>query len=120
MSPTPPMLRAAVVDADGPDLDSQIATLETALADLRRQRAARDDARWLRTLARAVQGHAFTTRELVDQARLDATLRELIGRLTGRQIGKRLAALEGRDVAGVRLVRVVEKCDGWIWELRIQ
>ena len=101
-----------IVGAD--DLDAQIARLETDLARLKKQRADRQAAAFLQTIARTIPiGIAFSARELfqhrVNSPALAAAFTDA-GIYNARILGKRLRALRGHG-----LDRVGADHDGAIW-----
>ena len=97
-------------------LAARIRRCERQLARLYRQRA-RADARFLVTVARSVQDHAFSVAELVDYARHDPALAAVLAGLRPIQIGQRLTRLAraGHDVAGRRLAYVTRTAEGSVW-----
>lgn len=96
----------------GDALAAAIAWHEAELARLRQQQRDEAAAVLLRAIVVSVGAACFSTRELIDHARVDRELAAVLAGLSGRQIGKRLKALEGRG-----LVRVAKDEHGWIWQL---
>jgi hypothetical protein len=97
-------------------LAARIAALEAELRDLRRQQ--RD--LLLVAIAASVQGHAFSAAELLAHAGVDDALRQALdGAGTPKRIGRRLQALAGREIGGLRLVRVGRDETGCIWAVHL-
>ena len=78
-----------------------------------------DEARFLSVVALAVKGRAFSAAELLAHGTADAELREVLGNLTSRQVGKRLRALSGRDVGGFSVKAVKRDGAGTIWAVYV-
>lgn len=99
---------------------ARIAALRAELAALEQEQRDEDDAAWLRAVALRVGRACFSPEDLRAHARVDRELETAIAGQSNKQIGKRLARLEGRTLAGLRVVRVVENERGWIWEIHFQ
>jgi hypothetical protein len=101
------------------ELAARIEALEGELRDLRQQQCDRRDRRLVAVLARCTAGAVFSAQDLIDHTRLDAELRAVLEGLTPRRLGKRLAALADRPVAGLCVRRITENCAGWVWGIDI-
>jgi hypothetical protein len=95
------------------------AKVDALRADLARRRVPPDDGPLLLAIATATAGRVFSSKELRAHARADADLAQALGRLSSRQIGKRLRALAGRDVGGFVVRRVGRDGDGTIWTVQV-
>ena len=79
-----------------------------------------EHARVLQALALTVQASAFSAREVLAHAAVDAELLAALdaaGGTTGPKLGKLLQRLEGRDVGGCRLARLGADRDGVVWRI---
>ena len=73
----------------------------------RQQRpGADDDAAFIVALASSVGSRVFSSSALLAHAQVDDTLRSALGDTTPRRLGKRLARLEGHEVAGFVVSRI--------------
>ena len=74
----------------------------------------------------APEGSAFSCSELIAHARLDAAhelraaLLRCVGALNARKLGRLLAPVEGRPIAGLRVVRIASDAHGVIWSLQVE
>lgn len=99
---------------------ARIAALEAELAQLRREQRDDDDGAWLRQLAAAVDLECcFSVGDLLEHARIDPALGAALAGLSAKQIGKRLGVLDGRELDGLRLVRIKENNAGWVWMIAL-
>jgi hypothetical protein len=87
-------------------LAARISQLERELAALRRQHADEEDRRLVLAIVRSVGGAVFSARDLVAHARVDPALRDALGDMRPRRLGKRLARLTDRPLEGVTVRRV--------------
>lgn len=108
-------------------LETLVLEVRALRADLARPgngRGARDqaDRDLIPAIARAVGARGFSSRELVDHARVDRTFAaalEPTDTETPREVGKLLARLEGCLVGGFTLARVDADRDGLVWQLQV-
>jgi hypothetical protein len=99
-------------------LAERIAALESELLTLRQQQREQ----FLLIIARRIgPGVAFSALELLDHARVDPVLADVIApaSTTPKQLGRRLRTLAGAVIGVVRLVRVDRNADGCIWSIDI-
>ena len=94
-------------------LERRVAALEQARE--RRSVSAEDHALFVMAIAAAIGGAAFTASEL----RPHPELQQALGSLTVRQIGKRLRALAGREMAGYVVVRIGREGSGVLWSVQV-
>jgi len=101
------------------DLDAQIARLELELSHLKQQRADRQAAAFLQTIALAIPiGVAFYAVDVIAHAAVDAELARTIADMTAKDIGRRLAGVARRPAtAGLVLVCVGRDERGCIWTI---
>lgn len=109
--------RLTIVRRKPATLADRIATLERLIAGLRQQQRDEADGRLLRALALGVRGCVFSVGEVLTRATLDPDLAAAVGGLNGRQLGKRLARVVDRELAGVTVRRVVVNKAGWVWQI---
>jgi hypothetical protein len=79
-----------------------------------------DAVRFLSAVAGSVKGCAFTVAMLLAQASVDLELRDAVGTLTCRQLGKRLRSCAGRWVGGYRVERVKREGSGTLWIVQVR
>lgn len=77
----------------------------------------------LRAIRERVGDRVFTAVELAEHAEVVGDLRAeilaAVGSLSPRKIGRALAAIEGEEAGGFRVVRVGQDRLGIIWSLRV-
>src|SRR5262245_10671684 len=91
-----------------PTRADEIRELKRRLVTLEQQARDESDRALLAAIVVSVGGAVFYGCDLIAHARIDGDLRETIGDLRPRQLGKRLARLANRDLDGLTLRR----CDG--------
>jgi hypothetical protein len=96
------------------------AKFDALRADLAGRRVPHDDGPFLLAIATATAGRVFSSGELRAHARVDADLARALGRLSSRQIGKRLRAAAEHDQGGVTVRRVGRDGDGTLWEVQVR
>ena len=112
--------------------ESPVEALLRELVDLQRQILAaleqrqrptqltrEEEARFVLVVALAVRGRAFNAAELLAHGRVDADLRQALGGLTSRQIGKRLRTLADRDIGGLIVRRIKRDDAGTVWTVSV-
>ena len=69
-------------------------------------------------IAQAAGGAAFTVAELLAAREVAPALREAINGQSGRQLGRLLRRIEGRELGGFAIERCGEDSNGVIWVAR--
>jgi hypothetical protein len=118
VTPRPPVGQGSGSCAGCAALARRVAALEALLAR-GRVRPAVDNVKLLTAIVGSVKGCAFGAAELLAHGEADAALREALGALTSRQIGKRLRALEGQSIAGCTVRCVGRDGGGMIWIVQV-
>ncbi|MBA3505913.1 MAG: hypothetical protein H0T80_09075 [Betaproteobacteria bacterium] len=107
----------------------ELRAIHTTLAARRPAASVNDDsaADLLRAIAATTRGLTFTVSELLEHAEIvadraaDQRLHDAIvaacGAVNGRRLGKLLGRLEGRELDGLRVVRVGVGRDGIAWRV---
>jgi hypothetical protein len=78
-----------------------------------------EEARFLLVVAMAVKGRAFSAAELLAHGLVDPELRQALGGMTSRQIGKRLRTLADRDIGGLIVRRIKRDEAGTVWAVSV-
>jgi hypothetical protein len=76
-----------------------------------------DAPRLVAVLADLIEDKSFTSADLVELALHNTELRDAIGDMTARKLGKALRSIAGRDVGGYTLRNDGRDMDGVIWRV---
>jgi hypothetical protein len=100
-------------------LAARIAAHEAALVELRQQRRDEEDGRLVRALVIGTRGGVFSVGDVFTRALFDPAVAAVLGDMSPKQLGKRLARVVDREIEGLTVRRVVVGQTGWVWEIHI-
>jgi hypothetical protein len=101
-----------------PVFDPALVALEQRIARLEALMLPLDEPAFLARLAASTHGAIFSTRELLEHARIDRELAGVLSPLSAKQLGQRLKALaDGRPRGPFLLERVLRERGGWLWRV---
>jgi hypothetical protein len=113
--------RVTALEADRERMHTRINELLGRVSTLERQARRHEDAdrELMAAIVRATSGTAFNAGEVLEHAEIDPTLRRCVRGLNAKQLGHRLAALEGRPLGGFVIRRVGRDHDGTVWTVAV-